>query len=220
MIKTYMVNLSERRRFIKLMLGAGVIALIGSSGYRLSELIMPSEGSRSALTPLNQWYVVQIGPTPTIDVSNYRLMIDGLVQNPLALSLSEIMSMASTSLPDTIQCVSDSFFLKANVLWRGVPLRNILEKAKPMSNASKVILFGADGYTSDLPMEKAMEDTTLVVYEADNELLLNQHGYPVRLAVPGWWGYKYVKWLTRISLTDENYLGYWESRGYPDVARK
>ena len=89
-----------------------------------------------------------------------------------------------------------------------------------MSNASKVILFGADGYTSDLPMEKAMEDTTLVVYEADNELLLNQHGYPVRLAVPGWWGYKYVKWLTRISLTDENYLGYWESRGYPDVARK
>lgn len=220
MIKTYMVNLSERRRFIKLMLGAGVIALIGSSGYRLSELIMPSEGSRSALTPLNQWYVVQIGPTPTIDVSNYRLMIDGLVQNPLALSLSEIMSMASTSLPDTIQCVSDSFFLKANVLWRGVPLRNILEKAKPMSNASKIILFGADGYTSDLPMEKAMEDTTLVVYEADNELLLNQHGYPVRLAVPGWWGYKYVKWLTRISLTDENYLGYWESRGYPDVARK
>jgi len=215
-----MVNLSERRRFIKLMLGAGAIALIGSSGYRLSELIMPSEGSKSALTPLNQWYVVQIGPTPTIDVSNYRLMIDGLVQNPLALSLSEIMSMASTSLPDTIQCVSDSFFLKANVLWRGVPLRNILEKAKPMSNASKVILFGADGYTSDLPMEKAMEDTTLVVYEADNELLLNQHGYPVRLAVPGWWGYKYVKWLTRISLTDENYLGYWESRGYPDVARK
>ena len=215
-----MVNLSERRRFIKLMLGAGVITLIGSSGYRLSELVMPSAGSRSALTPLDQWYVVQIGPTPTIDVDNYRLMIDGLVQNPLALSLSEIMSMASTSLPDTIQCVSDSLFLKANVIWRGVPLRNMLEKAKPMSNASKVILFGADGYTSDLPIDKAMEGTTLVVYEADYELLLNQHGYPVRLAVPGWWGYKYVKWLTRISLTDKDYLGYWESRGYPDVARK
>ncbi len=216
-----MVNLSERRRFLKIMLGMGAVALIGSvGGSKLSELLASNEGARSALTPLDQWYVVQIGNTPNVNVDNYRLIVDGLVSNPLSLSLSDIMRMESTSLRDTIQCVSDSFFLKANVEWRGVPLPDILRLAKPLNNATKVVLYGADGYTSDLPLYKAMEPTTLVVYEADQELLLKRHGYPVRMAVPGWWGYKYVKWLVRMSLTNTNYLGYWESRGYPDIAKK
>ncbi|GAB6946529.1 hypothetical protein JCM16161A_06590 [Vulcanisaeta sp. JCM 16161] len=172
------------------------------------------------LTPLDDWYVVQIGPTPQVNSGNYTLVIDGLVNNPLSLSYAELINMPTTTIIDTLQCVSDPYFLKAVVKWTGVPLKYVLNMASVQSSATKVILYGADGYTSDLPLWKAMEDDTLIAFMADGQPLLTTHGYPVRLVVPRWWGYKYVKWLVKITVTDENYLGYWESRGYPDVARK
>ncbi|ADY00523.1 oxidoreductase molybdopterin binding protein [Vulcanisaeta moutnovskia 768-28] len=173
-----------------------------------------------SLTPLDDWYIVQIGPTPQVNIGNYMLVVDGLVNNPLNLTYSELTSMPTTTIIDTLQCVSDPYFLKAMVKWIGVPLKYVLNAAGVQSGATKVILYGADGYTSDLPLWKAMEDDTLIAFMADGQPLLATHGYPVRLVVPRWWGYKYVKWLVKITVTNENYLGYWESRGYPDVARK
>ncbi len=116
-----MVNLSERRRFLKIMLGIGAIALIGSvGGSKLSELLASNEGGTKRVDAVGS---MVCGPDreypPNVNVDNYRLMVDGLVNNPLSLSLKDIMQMESTSLRDTIQCVSDSFFLKANVEWRG-----------------------------------------------------------------------------------------------------
>ncbi|MGC8606094.1 MAG: molybdopterin-dependent oxidoreductase [Vulcanisaeta sp.] len=173
-----------------------------------------------SLTPLDDWYIVQIGPTPQVNIGNYMLVVDGLVNNPLNLTYSELTSMPTTTIIDTLQCVSDPYFLKAMVKWIGVPLKYVLNAAGVQSGATKVILYGADGYTSDLPLWKAMENDTLIAFMADGQPLLATHGYPVRLVVPRWWGYKYVKWLVKITVTNENYLGYWESRGYPDVARK
>ena len=175
--------------------------------------------SNVRLTPLYDWYVVQIGPTPQLSIDNYALVIDGLVNNPLTITYDELIRMPTKTIIGIIECVSDPFFLNATVEWTGVPLKYILSMAGVESNATKVILYGADGYTSDLPLWKAMEDDTLVVFMADGQPLLATHGYPVRLYVPRWWGYKSVKWLVKITVTDENYLGYWESRGYPDIAR-
>ncbi|WP_367834425.1 molybdopterin-dependent oxidoreductase [Vulcanisaeta sp. JCM 16159] len=169
---------------------------------------------------MDDWYIVQIGPTPQVNIGSYMLVIDGLVNNPLNLTYSELTSMPTTTIIDTLQCVSVPYFLKAVVKWTGVPLKYVLNAAGVQSGATKVILYGADGYTSDLPLWKAMEDDTLIAFMADGQPLLTTHGYPVRLVVPRWWGYKYVKWLVKITVTNENYLGYWESRGYPDVARK
>lgn len=211
----------NRRNFLKLMFAsASLIAL-----YRLSASIqLPSYNNQNpnanGLTPFASWYVVQIGKTPTLSLKNYVLTVDGDVENPLKLTYDQLVSMPSVTIKDTIQCVSDPDFLRANVEWTGVPLKYILNLAKPNQNAIKVLTFGAEGYTADLPMWKAMEDDTLVAYMVDGQPLPLVHGYPVRMVVPRWWGYTYTKWLVRIHVTSKNVLGYWESLGYPDVARK
>lgn len=192
-----------------------------SVGNAVNNTGSTSNVTNVSLTPLDDWYIVQIGPTPQVNVGSYTLVIDGLVNNPLSLTYPELTSMPTKTILDTIQCVSDPYFLRAVVEWTGVPLKYVLNLAGIQSGATKVILYGgADGYTSDLPLWKAMEDDTLIAFMADGQPLLRTHGYPVRLVVPRWWGYKYVKWLVKITVTNENYLGYWESRGYPDVARK
>ena len=201
----------KRRDFLKLMItSASIITL-----YRLGQAFSQSQ---NGLTPLSNWYVVQIGVTPT--ATNYILTVDGEVENPLQLTFDDLKKMPSVTISDTIQCVSDPYFLKANVVWTGVPLKYVLQMAKPSPSAIKVLTFGADGYTADLPMWKAMEDDTLIAYEVDGQPLPKVHGYPARLVVPRWWGYCYTKWLVRIHVTSKDVLGYWESRGYPDIAKK
>lgn len=201
----------KRRDFIKLMIASASIITL----YRLGQAFSQSQ---NGLTPLSNWYVVQIGVTPT--ATNYILTVDGEVENPLQLTFDDLKKMPSVTISDTIQCVSDPYFLKANVVWTGVPLKYVLQMAKPSPSAIKVLTFGADGYTADLPMWKAMEDDTLIAYEVDGQPLPKVHGYPARLVVPRWWGYCYTKWLVRIHVTSKNVLGYWESRGYPDIAKK
>ncbi len=187
-----------------------------SVGNAVNNTGSTSNVTNVSLTPLDDWYIVQIGPTPQVNVGSYTLVIDGLVNNPLSLTYPELTSMPTKTILDTIQCVSDPYFLRAVVEWTGVPLKYVLNLAGIQSGATKVILYGgADGYTSDLPLWKAMEDDTLIAFMADGQPLLRTHGYPVRLVVPRWWGYKYVKWLVKITVTNENYLGYWESRGLP-----
>ncbi|AOL15414.1 oxidoreductase [Sulfolobus sp. A20] len=206
----------RRRDFLKLMvLSASLITL-----YRLGSYEINSLQHSNGLTPFGSWYVVQIAETPSINLNNYVLTVDGDVENPLQITYNELTSMPSVTIKDTIQCVSDPLFLRANVEWTGVPLRYILNMANPKASAIKVLTFGAEGYTADLPLWKAMEDDTLVAYMVDGKPLPQVHGYPVRMVVPRWWGYTYTKWLVRIHVTSKNVLGYWESLGYPDVARK
>ncbi|MFP3073827.1 MAG: molybdopterin-dependent oxidoreductase [Caldivirga sp.] len=238
------MSISDRRRFIKLLLASGGLALVGRYvGSQLSRLEttkgpQPPPGSHISatkkypqvnstntqsqveLTPEYLWYIVQVGPTPIIDVSNYALVVDGLVERPLKLTYNDLTSLPSVKIVNTLQCVSDPYFLKATVEWTGVRLSTILNMAGVSEGAIKVIAYGADGYTSDLPISKAMEPDTIVAYMADGSPLPSDHGYPVRLVVPRWWGYKNVKWLVRLTVTNENYLGYWESLGYPDIAKK
>lgn len=186
---------------------------------QINATITTTSSTTISLTPLDDWYIVQIGPTPQVATSSFMLIVDGLVDNPLTITYNELIKMPSKTIIDNIACVSDPYFLRATVQWTGVPLKYILNMAGVKPNATKIITYGADGYTSDLPLWKAMEDDTLVAYMADGQPLLTSHGYPIRLFVPRWWGYKSVKWLVKITVTDENYLGYWESRGYPDIAK-
>ncbi len=163
---------------------------------------------------------MQIGPTPQVSASNFAIQIYGDVSNPFSLSYDELTSMPSVSVKDVIQCVSDPGYLRASVTWTGVPLKDILSSADPSPNAMKVVFLSADGYFTDLPLWKAMEPDTLLAYAADGNPLPQDHGFPVRAVVPRWWGYKYAKWITKIWITKQDYIGYWESLGYPDVARK
>jgi DMSO/TMAO reductase YedYZ molybdopterin-dependent catalytic subunit len=96
-------------------------------------------------------------------------------------------------------------------------LRDFLERAAPLPQAIRVRFHGVDNYTDTIPLEKAMDPTTLLAHHMNGVELPNRHGYPLRVIVPGYFGEKDVKWLTRIELTDENAKGFYEAQGWgPD----
>ena len=212
------MGLVKRRDFLKLLIASTSLLVIGKLSVQECSNFQQAQ---NGLTSFGAWYVVQYSNVvPDLVTKNYMLTVDGEVENPLTLTYDDIIKMPSVKVKDTIQCVSDPLFLKANVVWTGVPLKYIIDMVKPKPNVIKVVSYGAEGYIADLPIEKAMEPNVLIAYEVDGQPLPRVHGYPVRLAVPGWWGYTYTKWLVRLHFTSKNVLGYWESRGYPDDAKK
>ena len=107
--------------------------------------------------------------------------------------------------------------LMSNALWKGVPLHSLIESAGPKSGINEVIFRAADGYDDTIPLAKAMDPTTLVAYEMNGAPLPFNHGYPVRLIVPGLYGEKSVKWITRIELSAQDIKGFYEKQGWgPD----
>jgi DMSO/TMAO reductase YedYZ molybdopterin-dependent catalytic subunit len=105
----------------------------------------------------------------------------------------------------------------SNAVWRGVPLSTLLRAAGPLPGAAKVRLHGVDNYTDTFPLTKALEPTTLVAYEMNGEQLPDRHGFPARVVVPGYFGEKNVKWLTRIEVAGPEAEGFYEKQGWgPD----
>jgi DMSO/TMAO reductase YedYZ molybdopterin-dependent catalytic subunit len=104
--------------------------------------------------------------------------------------------------------------LFSNAVWRGVPMRELLEEAGVRPGAVEVLLRGADGYTDTFAIEKALDPTTLVVYGMNGGPLPERHGYPVRVVVPGLYGEKNVKWVTGIEVVDHDAKGFYEQQGW------
>ena len=116
-------------------------------------------------------------------------------------------------------CISNGLDagLISNARWKGFRLRDFLESAMPLSKAARVRLHGVDNYTDTIPLEKAMDPATLLAYEMNGAALPDRHGYPLRVIVPGYFGEKHVKWLTRIELTTADAKGFYEAQGWgPD----
>lgn len=206
------IFLESRRRFLLL----SILALGGA----LTAKYFPSlfKEYSNGLTPIDEIYVVQIGGTPDINLDEWRLEITGEVENPLLLTYEDLIKMPATQVVETLECVSDPTFLRANIIWTGIKLSYLLQQAKVKPTAVKLIFYGADGYVSDLPL-KYLNDQMIVAYLLDGMKIPKVHGFPARVVIPGWWGYKHVKWVTKIEVSnDPNFLGYWESLGYPDIA--
>ena len=102
----------------------------------------------------------------------------------------------------------------SNAVWKGVPLRNLIEAAGAKQGVVEVRLHGVDSYTDTFAIEKAMEPTTLVASEMNGEMIPARHGFPVRVIVPGLFGEKNVKWVTRIELVDHDAKGFYEQQGW------
>lgn len=143
-----------------------------------------------------------------------QLTITGLVSTPQNLTLADLMTFPQTTEYAVLYCVDfpNSPVTAGN--WTGVKLSDLLAAANVSENATKVAFFAFDGFTTDLTIQRAMEENVLVAYQKDGEFLTEN----LRLVTPGNWGYKWIAELTRIQLVDYNYLGYWESRGYTDQA--
>jgi DMSO/TMAO reductase YedYZ molybdopterin-dependent catalytic subunit len=106
----------------------------------------------------------------------------------------------------------------SNALWEGIPLRNLLQRAGVKKGATKVVFHAADDYSDSIHLTKALESTTLLAVHMNGVTLPQEHGFPARLLVPGIYGMKHCKWVTRIEVVNYNYQGYWQQRGWSDAA--
>jgi DMSO/TMAO reductase YedYZ molybdopterin-dependent catalytic subunit len=172
------------------------------------------------ITPNDRFYSVTknvLDPNPT--KAFWRLAVGGKVNHGRTYSYDDLAALAPTEQETTLMCISNGLDagLMSNANWKGVPMRTLLEAAGPHVGVVAVKLNGADGYTDTIPIDKAMEPTTLVVYGMNGEPLPQRHGYPVRVIVPGMYGEKNVKWVTGIELVDHPIKGFYAQQGWgPD----
>jgi DMSO/TMAO reductase YedYZ molybdopterin-dependent catalytic subunit len=169
------------------------------------------------IAPNDKFYTVTKNVVdPNIDRSLWRLEVGGLVEAPATFAFDDLAAMASVEQETTLMCISNQIGsgLFSNAIWTGVPMRALLDAVRPKAGAVEVLLRAADGYTDTFAFEKAMEPTTLVAYRMNGESLPERHGYPVRVIVPGLFGEKNVKWVTRIEVVDHDAKGFYEQQGW------
>ena len=197
---------------------------------------MPLEGLLYDVTPTGMHYLLVHYDIPYVEVGSWRLRVGGLVNRPFSLSLDDIKAKPRTTLTVTMECagngrarllprpISQPWLLEAigTAEWTGTPLRGVLEEAGIDQRTVEILFTGLDrgiegdvpqNYQRSLPLAEATRDEVLLAYEMNGLPLQPQHGYPLRLLVPGWYGMTSVKWLGQIEAIEEPFDGY-QMRAY------
>ena len=172
------------------------------------------------ITPNDLFYCVTKNVIdPRVNVDLWHLEVNGLVQNPITYRFQDLKGFNQVEQETTLMCISNGLDagLISNAVWKGITLRDLIDPAGPMADARRVRLFGVDNYTDTIPLEKALDPATILAWAMNGVDLPHRHGYPLRAIVPGYFGEKHVKWLTRIELTGDNVKGFYETQGWgPD----
>jgi DMSO/TMAO reductase YedYZ molybdopterin-dependent catalytic subunit len=177
--------------------------------------ILEYEGQN--LSSISRIYDNAIKGTQRIDNASYRLTVNGLVDKALSLTYEGVISeYPKYRKVVTLFCVEG---WSARILWEGVLVRDLLEAAGVKANASVVIFAALDGYTTSFPLEYFYQKDVLIAHKMNGVVIPQEKGFPFQLVAESKYGYKWIKWVTEITLSDDlNYKGYWESRGYSNVA--
>jgi DMSO/TMAO reductase YedYZ molybdopterin-dependent catalytic subunit len=198
---------------------------------------MPLEALRWPVTPVGLHYLLIHYDVPLVDPAAFRLQIGGAVAHPLVLTLDELRDRPAVEVAVTMECagngralleprpVSQPWLTEAvgTARWRGVPLAALLDEASLAAGAVDVVFAGLDRgveggveqrYERSLPLDEALEAGCVVAYEMNGGPLPPQHGFPLRLVVPGWYGMTNVKWLASITVSKEPFAGYQVATGY------
>jgi DMSO/TMAO reductase YedYZ molybdopterin-dependent catalytic subunit len=173
------------------------------------------------VTPTELFYRIDISPiVPTINAQTWRLSVKGLVDNPIELTYEELKAMPSVEQFSTLSCVSNKVGgdLISNAIWKGIPLKNLLDQAQIRQGAKYIVFRCYDGYDVGIPLEKGVEDGTILAYEMNRAVLTPAHGFPVRAVVPNIYGMMNAKWITEIEIIDYVYEGFWQRKGWSNIA--
>lgn len=187
------------------------------------------------ITPNEKVFAVSHYGMPKVDLENWRLEVSGLVEKPRTLTLDELKKRRKKEVIATLECSGNSSspaFAGAigNIRWTGTSLASLLKEAKPKKRAIETVFFGADekvekirdrdylqNFARSLSLSDSMRDDVILAWEMNGEPLTKEHGAPVRLVVPGWFGIAWVKWLTRIELLDRRYMSKYMGREYVTI---
>ncbi|UCE14983.1 MAG: molybdopterin-dependent oxidoreductase [Candidatus Heimdallarchaeota archaeon] len=195
--------------------------------FSLGNIVISSKTDEIPITPNDEFFTVAVDFFE-IDPDTYRLIVTGEVVNPLNLSLDEIKSMPVTSEIVRLTCVGynrqvpDSTSLTGVANWTGVQLSHVLNLAQINYETARDIslhtpdLHGQYAFSTSLNLTEAFWEDVLLAYEMNGVPLPPDHGFPIRLVCPRFFGYKWIKWLKYINVTTKNYLGLYERNGYSD----
>jgi len=152
-----------------------------------------------------------------VDMGNYRLKVSGLVENPASFTFNEtINNYQNYKKVVTLHCVEG---WSVTILWEGVLLRDLIQEVGVSPNATTVVFHAYHGYTTSLPIDYIMDEEIILAYKMNGVPLPPERGYPFQLVAESKWGYKWIKWVTEIEISDDtDYKGYWERRGYSNDA--
>ncbi|XAS69782.1 sulfite oxidase [Micrococcaceae bacterium Sec5.7] len=198
---------------------------------------MPLEALRNDITPPGLHYLLTHFDIPHVDANTWVLRIGGAVRHPLEMGMFALRARPRISVPVTLECagngrsllrprpLSQPWVLEAvgTAEWSGVPLAHLLEEAEVDPDAVEVVFTGADAgiqggvrhrYERSLPLSEAMRPDVVLAYRMNGQPLPPQHGFPLRLVVPGWYGMASVKWLQSIEVVTRPFGGFQQSVAY------
>jgi DMSO/TMAO reductase YedYZ molybdopterin-dependent catalytic subunit len=236
------VNLSRRKLFLAA--AAGVLPRLHSADLsrmivrssRPEDLEMPLEGFNQWITPVDQFFVRCHTYTPEPpNLGEWRLKLDGVVNQPLTLTMDDLKKMRRVEMVAVMECAGNgrsfyqprvagtqwAFGSVGNARWTGVRFRDVLEKAGLKDSAQHILFDGADvplgkmpKFQRTIPVKKALHPDTLLAYEMNGQALSIEHGFPLRMIVPGWASDSWVKWLEHIEVLDHEFEGFWMKTAY------
>jgi DMSO/TMAO reductase YedYZ molybdopterin-dependent catalytic subunit len=197
-----------------------IIASVAAYLQSTPKILYPTEIRRyqgQNLSSINNVYENAIKGTQYINQTTYRLTIAGLVNRTLQSTYDDVVNNHQKyQQVVTIYCVEG---WNAKILWEGVLVKDLLQDAGLSQNASTVIFHASDGYTTALPLNYLIQNNIMIAFKMNGVVLNPQIGWPFMLVAQSQYGYKWIKWITEIEVSnDTSYLGFWESRGYPNNA--
>ncbi len=211
-----------RRSVLKLSGFGALTAFTGGCDLGSMFAIPPRE--TLYFTPNDKFYVVNYMESPfnvsrDLDQEQWQLSITGEVKHKTRLGWRDILNRDSFDQVVTLMCIDtlpggDSL---GNAAWRGISLRKLLQDVGANEETARDVVFrAADGYDDSIPFSRAMQDDVMLAYLMNGEKLPKEHGFPLRLIVPGLYGIKNVKWIIEIEVYNGDYRGYWQRKGWTD----
>ncbi len=197
-----------------------IIAFGVNIGCSQTEVLAPNEIREyegADLSSINDFRENSIKGPQEINVDSYMLRITGLVKDSTNYTYDEVLNTYQHyKKVVTLDCVEG---WSVTILWEGLLLSELLTEAEPLADAEVVIFHAYDGYTTSLPIDYIIDNDILIAYKMNDVVLPPERGFPFQLVAESKWGYKWIKWITEIELSDDvDYRGYWESRGYSNSA--
>jgi DMSO/TMAO reductase YedYZ molybdopterin-dependent catalytic subunit len=173
--------------------------------------VLQYQGKR--LDSVNAFVENSIKGPQNVDITTYKLTVNGAVTFPATYSYDQVLSKEATYTKVVrLDCVEG---WSVTILWEGILLSDIIDRSRPSADATTVIFHGVDEYTTSLPLDFIRTHKILLAYKMNGITIPKERGYPFMVVAEDHWGYKWAKWVTGIELsTDPNYRGFWEQRGY------
>jgi DMSO/TMAO reductase YedYZ molybdopterin-dependent catalytic subunit len=216
---------SERRRALAVLITrrmgdvdrAEVAASLGPSP---GVAVAPTDVDDPSRVPPGQhltpgWPVLHVGAVERTDPAAWRFTVTGRVERRTVWSLDELRELPTVVSTSDFHCVTG--WSRLDNTWEGVRLRDVVQRARPRSEATHVVVSGRPAYSANLPLADVVGDDVLLAWSHDGAPLAPEHGGPLRLVVPHRYGWKSVKWAFEVRLLERDVPGYWEERGYHDV---